>query len=250
VKEAQESAAQFYAVLADLINGSDDDALRVFLSFCDIPITLAPRPTLRHRAQWKIRDSMRSFGARNFQLCRDLHGAVSQFCDRHIRKLRRHVTDRDTDGIPNFIHIFLAITALLRSPMERAVQGLEAKEGAVSRDEWAECRELSNVYYERFKEVTSLFWTDFLEPLIKEHPEVDFRELLAPDLEAIRDTATDMLAFRDRIEALRIRKCIDPPSNVPFGYFYSVLASETWAKYKRSAESTYLHVQQLTGTSP
>ena len=58
VKEAQESAAQFYAVLADLINGSDDDALKVFLSFCDIPFTLAPRPMLRHRAEWSIRDSM------------------------------------------------------------------------------------------------------------------------------------------------------------------------------------------------
>src|SRR5205807_3360017 len=149
VKEAQESAAQFYAVLADLINGSDDDALRVFLSFCDIPITLAPRPMLRHRPGWAIRDSMRPFGVRNFQLCRDLHSAVLQFCDRHIRKLRRHITERDTDGIPNFVHIFLAITALLRSQMERAVQGLEAKEGLVSRDEWAECRELSNVYYER-----------------------------------------------------------------------------------------------------
>jgi len=250
VKEAQESAAQFYAVLADLINGSDDDALRVFLSFCDIPITLAPRPIMRHRAQWAIRDSMRSLGVRNFQLCRDLHSAVLQFCDRHTRKLRRHITERDTDGIPNFVHIFLAITALLRSQMERAVQGLEAKEGFVSRDEWAECRELSDVYYERFKEVTSLFWMGFLEPLSKEHPEVDFGEQLAPDLEAIRDTATDMFAFRDRIEALRVKKCIAPPSSMPFGYFYSVLAWETWAKYKKSAESAYLHVQQLTGTRP
>jgi len=134
--------------------------------------------------------------------------------------------------------------------MERAIQGLEAKDGFVSRDEWAECREFSNVYYERFKEVTSLFWTEYLEPLSREYPQVDFHEVLAPDLEAIRDTATDMLAFRDRIEALRVRKCIAPPSNAPFGYFYSILAPETWTKYRKAAESAYLHVQQLTGTNP
>jgi hypothetical protein len=131
VKEALESAAQFYAVLADLINGSDDDALKVFLNFCDIPITLAPRPMLQHRAEWSIRDSMRSLGTRNFQLCRDLHGAVLQFCDRHMRKLRRHIADRDIDGVPNFVHIFLAINALLRSQIERAIQGLEARDGLV-----------------------------------------------------------------------------------------------------------------------
>jgi len=248
VKEAQESAAQFYAVLADLINGSDDDALKVFLSFCDIPLTLAPRPMLRHRAEWSIRDSMRSFGARNFQLCRDLHEAVLQFCDRHMRKLRRHITDRDIDGVPNFVHIFLAITALLRSQIERAVQGLEARDGLVSTDEWAMCRELCNVYYERFREITSCFWTEYLEPMRNEHPEVNFYELLSPDLDAIKESAADMLAFRDRIEALRTSKCILPATGKPYGYFYSILAPESWTRYKKAAESVYLRVQEMTGS--
>jgi HKD family nuclease len=247
VKEAQESATQFYAVLADLINGSDDDALKVFLSFCDIPITLAARPMLRHRAEWSIRDSMRSLGTKNFQLCRDLHEAVLQFCDRHMRKLRRHITDRDIDGVPNFVHIFLAINALLRSQIERVVQGLEARDGLLSTDEWAMCRELCNVYYERFREITSCFWTEYLEPMRNEHPEVNFHELLAPDLDAIKETAADMLAFRDRIEGLRRTKCILPATGALYGYFYSILAPEPWARYKKAAESAYLRVQELTG---
>jgi hypothetical protein len=225
------------------------DALKVFLSFCDIPITLAPRPMLRHRAEWSIRDSMRSFGARNFQLCRDLHEAVLQFCDRHMRKLRRHITDRDIDGVPNFVHIFLAINALLRSQIERAVQGLEARDGLVSTDEWAMCRELCNVYYDRFREITSCFWTEYLEPMRNEHPEVNFHELLAPDLDAIKETAADMLAFRDRIEALRKSKCILQATGAPYGYFYSIMAPEPWARYRKAAESAYLHVRELTGTS-
>ena len=35
----------------------------------------------------------------------------------------------------------------------------------------------------------------------------DIHELLAPDLDAIKETAADMLAFRDRTEALRTSKC-------------------------------------------
>ena len=80
-----------------------------------------------------------------------------QFCDRQMRKLRRHIADRDIDGVPNFVHIFLAINALLRSRIERAIHGLEARDGLVSTYEWALFRELCNIYYERFREVTSCF---------------------------------------------------------------------------------------------
>jgi hypothetical protein len=82
-----------------------------------------------------------------------------------------------------------------------------------------------------------------------EHPEVNFPELLAPDLDAIKETAADMLAFRDRIEALRTSKCILPATGAPYGYFYSILAPEPWARYKKVAESAYLRVQELTRTS-
>jgi hypothetical protein len=152
-----------------------------------------------------------------------------------MRKRRRHIADRDIDGVPNFVHIFLAINALLRSQIERAIQGLEARDGLVSTDEWALFRELCNIYCERFREVTSCFWAEYLEPMSREHPEINFHELLAPDLDAIKETAADMLAFRDRIEALRTSKCILPSTGAPYGYFYSILAPEAWARYRKAA---------------
>jgi hypothetical protein len=164
---------------------------------------------------------------------------------RHLPQLRRHITDRDLDGVPNFVHIFLAINALLRSQIGRAVQGLEARDGLVSTDDWAMFRELCNVYYERFREITSCFWMEYLEPTRSEHPEVNFHELLAPDLDAIKETAADMLAFRDRIEAVRRSRCILPSTGASYGYFYSILAPEPWARYRKAAESAYLRVQEL-----
>jgi hypothetical protein len=53
----------------------------------------------------------------------------------------------------------------------------------------------------------------------REHPEINFHELLAPNLDAIKETAADMLAFRDRTEALRTSKCILPSTGAPYGYF-------------------------------
>jgi hypothetical protein len=46
-----------------------------------------------------------------------------------------------------------------------------------------------------------------------------------------------MLAFRVRIEALRTSKYILPSTGVPYGYFYSILAPEAWARYRKAAKT-------------
>ena len=44
IREATQSAGQFFSVLNDLLRAGDDAALLTFLNFCDIPIVNAPRP--------------------------------------------------------------------------------------------------------------------------------------------------------------------------------------------------------------
>ena len=103
VKEAEENAAGLLSVLRDLRNGSDEDAIRTFLTFCDIPLTLGPRLGWRPPTKsGNTRDEMRSLGQRDYKLALALHDLALNFCERHFRKLRRHTVDRRPDGIPNF----------------------------------------------------------------------------------------------------------------------------------------------------
>jgi hypothetical protein len=47
VKEAEQNAAGLLSVLHDLRSGKDEDAVRTFLTFCDIPLALGSRTGLR-----------------------------------------------------------------------------------------------------------------------------------------------------------------------------------------------------------
>jgi phosphatidylserine/phosphatidylglycerophosphate/cardiolipin synthase-like enzyme len=91
IREATQSAGQFFAVLNDLLRAGDDAALLTFLNFCDIPLVNAPRsPLLRNRPVWEGQDGMRSLGERNFRICKTLHDATLKFFERHLKKLKRH----------------------------------------------------------------------------------------------------------------------------------------------------------------
>ena len=172
-REAKESASRFFAVLNDLLRAGDNAALLSFLSFCDIPLVNEPGPiAFRQRPVWEGRESMRSLGERNLQICKSLHEATLRFLDRHLRKLQRHAQTRLLDGIPNFLHIFLSMGNLLRTQIERTILGLEAKP-SVTVDEWADCRQLWDTYYERFGVLMRRFWDDYLRRISSENKRKD-----------------------------------------------------------------------------
>jgi hypothetical protein len=240
VREAQENAAGLLSVLRDLRNGSDEDALRTFLTFCDIPLTLGPhkgwRPITKSGGG---REGMRALGQRDFNLALTLHELAVSFCERHFRKLRRHTFDRRPDAIPNFLHIALAIGGVLESQINRALSGLEARE-QVTTEEWAGFRSICDSYFSYHRELTKLIWADYLSKLVREFPAKRIQEAFEPELQPLNDLAQQMLAFRQRVEALRNAKCLigsGVKKGVPFGYFQSVFSDERWPKFAGEMKS-------------
>ena len=171
IKEAQQSAAQFFAVLSDLLQGDDDQALLTFLSYCNIPVGgISRAPVLRHiKPTWDGGVGMRSLGERNLKVFFDLHQATLDFFDRHFRRLQRHVASRSPEGIANFMHIFLAMGGVLRAQMERITQGLESKNSPLTTTEWFDCRNGINVYFGRFKLMMDCLWKDYLSPMLRQN---------------------------------------------------------------------------------
>src|SRR5262245_6094180 len=92
IREAQKSAEQFAAMLGELLQLGETDALKTFLTHCDIPIVNAGRPfSLRvARPQWAGGDMWRILGDRNLREYASLHDAAIGFCERHLGRMQRH----------------------------------------------------------------------------------------------------------------------------------------------------------------
>jgi HKD family nuclease len=239
VKEAEQDTAGLLSVLNDLRSGNDEDALRTFLSFCDIPLALAPRLGLRSFKDGAPREGMRSLGQHNFILALSLHELALKFCERHFRKLGRHVSDPHPNGIPNFLHISLAIGGVLESQIDRALTGLEAR-NHVTPEEWSGFRTICDAYFSKYRDLTTVMWESYLPYLLNVHPSKQIRKAFEPEFEPLNDLAHRMLQFRDRVEVLRVAKCVGAggQQSKPYGYFQSVFGQQRWQKYAGDMEAT------------
>ena len=254
VKEAEQDTAGLLSVLHDLRIGSDEDALRTFLTFCDIPMVLGPRPLWRPPTKQSgvSREGMRTLIARDFNVALSLHELALNFCERHFRKLRRHASDRRPEGIPNFFHIALAIGGVVESQIDRALSGLEARK-EVTVDEWADFRNICDTYFLQYRELTRLLWEAYLSKLIREFPAKRICEPFEPELQPLRELAQQMLNFRARVEGLRKTRCLirsGDKKGTPFGYFQSVFGDQRWPKYVGDMNSTYAHIASVIAGEP
>ena len=112
------------------------------------------------------------------------------------------------DGVANFLQIFLSMGSLLRMQIERVVIALEASSRNVSPQQWWECRDLWDVYFLKFKELTECLWDNYLKPLTSECARKDIQQEFGQDLEAIHELCDAMILYRERIEKVRCEKCV------------------------------------------
>jgi len=249
LKEAEQSAVQFFAVLRELLQAGDEEALLRFLNFCDIPLVSISRPFFfrRKKPEWDGGAEMKALGARNLKIYKELHEASLSFFDRHFRKLRRHSNERTLVGVSNFLHIFLAMGHVLRTQMERSVIGLESIGKERRPEQWGECRRHWDTYFDRFRQLMACLEREYLSPMIREHGLDKIKIEFEQDLKPIHDLCCDMLNYRDRIEMLRLTKLKEVvpgrPDVVP-SYFYSVLSAAQWPKYSREVRGALDQVER------
>ena len=91
VREAEQSAEQFFAILRELTSGDDDETLKNFLNYLTSPSpSCLSSIYYRGRVPLGIRRGYRSLGEKNLRIFANLHEAVLGFIDRHFRRLKRH----------------------------------------------------------------------------------------------------------------------------------------------------------------
>lgn len=252
VREAEQSAVQFFAVLRELLEMNDEEALRSFLELCDIPLVGVGRPFFgrRIKAIWDGGQGMRPLGSKNLEMYKKLHELALNFFDRHFRKLRKHTNTRTIEGVANFLHIFLAMGGILRSQIERSVIGLEAVGAATTSEQWADCRKHWDTYFDRFKQLMDCLGTEYLAPMLRQHGLNKVKEEIGPDLEPIHFLCIDILSYRDRIELFRTTKwkgLHKAPAHKAPGYFYSVLGEEQWSRYSKAVSGVLEKIENTFG---
>ena len=183
---------------------------------------------------------MRSLGQSNFNVALNLHELTLRFCERHFRKLARHVSNRSPEGVGNFLHIALAIGGVLESQIERALTGLEAREHVVP-DDWGRFRSICDAYFAKSISRTHKAYVGvaYLSKMMCDYPAKRIREAFEPELQPLTDLGHRMLQFRDRVEALRLSKCLGAggQQSKPYSYFQSVFSEQRWPHYSGSLQT-------------
>jgi len=205
IREAQRSAMQFAAVLNELLALGDPDALTVFLTHCDIPLINAVRPYVfqRLRPHWEGTDVWRTLSDRDLRAYASLHDAALGFCERHLRRMRRHCSRASIAGIPNFMHIALAIGKVLTVQVEQVLVRLETTRSALTPDEWYEYQQRLEHYLITFRKVVEILYEEYVPALQKRFRAAVIREAIRPDLEPLTELCAAFLQVRDRVDACR-----------------------------------------------
>lgn len=221
IRAATRSAAQFAEALDELLRIGDQEALKNFFTYCDIPLVGAARAlTLpRARAEAPIESELRALGARNLRTYVTLHAAALGFCDRHLRRLRRHAKKPSIAGIPNFMHVALAICGVISAQVERAVIGLEETREPIDNEAWADHRDRLDLYLMLLRETLELVQVEYVGALRKTYPQGQIRAAIAPDLAPLRRMIESFLKVNSRVVAccastLKVRtpmRLVQPP---------------------------------------
>ncbi|MEI9962717.1 MAG: hypothetical protein WDM76_16855 [Limisphaerales bacterium] len=240
IREARESPQRFMDVLAVLANGDDEERLKQFLTYCDIPLDLEIRPFRRRSFNQAVgaagEEPFRIPAGRHLRHFEVLHEAVMDFVHRHQYRLDQHVERGCAKGIGNYLHILLTTGNLLLSQIERIVAALECEPKLeLKRDHWAQIRGCLEAYYhalDQLLETTALRYLDAL--LGSASPaaiSAEFADSL-PGLIALIDRA---LRHRDQMLALQQdRLVVVTPTGQSIsgpGFFKSLLSPEKWPAF-------------------
>jgi hypothetical protein len=236
IREAQQSAARFAAVLQELLKIEDPDALKLFLTHCDIRLVGSARPVgiagpIRlpwEGASWELR----RLGERNLRLYATVHDAVVGFCERHLRRLSKQSRTPKFSTVANFMHIALAIAQVLCAQVERLLVGFEEHVDPVDTKSWHNARGSLDIYLTLFQQLIAILDGEYFPTLFTRYEDQRVREALAPDLEPYREICLRLLQVHERVEALRARtlRVRDDRGNVgtPFVHESNLISTKAW----------------------
>jgi hypothetical protein len=149
--------------------------------------------------------------------------------------MQRHCGRASVTGIPNFMHMALAIGDVLRAQVERALAGLERTRCPLTVEAWHEHRQRLAKDLTTFRSVVELLYDDYVPALEDRFKAGAIREAIQPDLEPLTTLCTAFLEVRNRVEscrggALRVRT-VTGDLVVPPIFHHDLLGKSRWSEW-------------------
>ena len=245
VLEAQQSSHQFAMSLADIIASGDQDSLLNFLNFCDIILSQDQRgPLGRHARSAGIQSEIfRSGGTNGLQFCQELHPAAERFIERHLARLARHIASPNLRGVPNFLHIALAIGYVVQAQIERLISALEAALTPIDGNDWYEIRQLLDAYLRAGRNMMKYLGLEYLPEIGRGYEAARIQQVLEPDRDALQGFPAFLLTVRPRLLALRVYPGSQP--EVPVFNPRNLCAPETWPTYENDISKSVILITRM-----
>ncbi len=245
IKEAQQSASQFYDVLLDLLRWGNDSEIIAFLNLCDIPVLDALRPSQanRFRVNWDVPNGMHDLGERNLHIFLTVDKAAIFFIEKHLKKLKQHIDHGGLNGIANFMHIYLAVAEIIASQIERLLQGLGVKRGDLTSHEWFIYREKITIYFYKYQELLKSLSVKYIPTMLTNYSANDVRSRLEPDYPQVREMHSQIMSYKPRLGSLRgknLRVRNSLGQVVKPGYFNCLLEDKQWGIFIQDIQKMFM----------
>ncbi|MBN1335778.1 MAG: hypothetical protein JXB39_07435 [Deltaproteobacteria bacterium] len=217
VREAARSETAFLATLNEILQDEEPGRLEEFFTKLNIPRSSRTDDTLSEGGD----TSETEVAVTTFEQEVRVAEGIQKFLDRHVRKLKWHVSHPTLDGVQNGIRLYRALAMVSRLRVRRTLALLESR-GRLTVREWGVARELFNRAYREFREVTGIVTTLWVDALAAQNDREAVRNALSSLPEMVADQVRAIGELRDRIESRRQALEVKPdgyPAVRPPRYF-------------------------------
>ncbi len=230
VREAARSETAFLATLNEILLDEEPGRLEEFFTKLNIPRSSRTDDTLSGDSG----TSEAGLTVTTFEQEVRVTEGIQKFLDRHVRKLKWHVSHPTLDGAQNGLRLYRALAMVSRLRVRRTLALLEGRTRLTVR-EWGVARELLNRAYREFREATSIVTTTWVDALAAQNDRDGVKAALAGLPGIVTEQVRAIGELRDRIEmrrqALEVKPDAYPAVKPPRYFGGDLLDGPSWKHF-------------------
>lgn len=228
VRQSAKSEQDFQEVLANTLQGdSQPERIVEYLTRLNLPKTMETGEATEISAEASAKVT-------NFDDEMALYAGFVKFTERHMRKLKWHVSHPDTENVTAVGALYRSLGLVSQLRIARIITLMNARD-MLSTHEWGVAREMLNRTYRDFRQATTIVASNFVDALIESRDAATARKAMGPLPPEVDAQIRALTALRDRIEQARLRLAVKPdgypPVRPPRYFGGDLLDNNSWKHF-------------------
>ena len=228
VRQSAKSEQDFQEVLANTLQGdSQPERIVEDLTRLNLPKTMETGEATEISAEASAKVT-------NFDDEMALYAGFVKFTERHMRKLKWHVSHPDTENVTAVGALYRSLGLVSQLRIARIITLMNARD-MLSTHEWGVAREMLNRTYRDFRQATTIVASNFVDALIESRDAATARKAMGPLPPEVDAQIRALTALRDRIEQARLRLAVKPdgypPVRPPRYFGGDLLDNNSWKHF-------------------